>query len=137
MKIKTKCCINRKVWYRAKHMARHCRTRPMWLPVARQGRPKLTPENRHADHEAQALVEVVASTNGREQLAPCTGVLPNTSVDLSPLDLLATVASAATPLPTNDQSIVKMTPTSDPGVAPAPPSVPLSLQSDSLSPTMS
>ena len=53
-------------------------------PVARQGRPKLTPENRHADHEAQALVEVVASTNGREQLAPCTGVLPNTSVDLPP-----------------------------------------------------
>ena len=30
-----------------------------------------------------------------------------------------------------------MTHTSDPGVAPAPPSVPLSLQSDSLSPTMS
>ena len=74
-------------------------------PVAARGSarsPKLTPENRYADHEAQALVEVVASTNGREQLAPCTGVLPNTSVDLSPLDLLATVASAATPLPTND-----------------------------------
>ena len=87
-------------------MARHCRTRHPWLPVARQGRPKLTPENRYADHEAQALVEVVASTNGREQLAPCTGVLPNTSVDLSPLDLLATVASAATPLPTNDYTFL-------------------------------
>ena len=105
-------------------MARHCRTRHPWLPVARRGRPKLTPDNPHADHEAQAVLEVVASTDGREHLTPSTGVVPSTGVALSPLDLLATVASAATPLPTNDQSTVQMAPTSDPGVAKAPPAVP-------------
>ena len=65
---------------RAEHVARHCRARHPWLPVARQGRPKLTPENRRADHQAQAQVEVVASTNRREQVAPCAGVVPDSGM---------------------------------------------------------